>query len=106
MNRESLCSLSRATIQYLYFHPLDPLPYKINNQRPMFSGKDTKYLESKWNELPEEVQEAAKTLGFTSDTWDEQSNDIYKRKWKKLSTDQKEAAEILGWDEDCRCEEQ
>ena len=72
----------------------------------MFSGKDTKYLESKWNELPEEVQEAAKSLGFTSDTWDNQSNDIYKRKWKKLSTDQKEAAEILGWDEDCRCEEQ
>ena len=103
MNRESLChciSLSRATI------PLVSPSGSFAIQRPMFSGKDTKYLESKWNELPEEVQEAAKTLGFTSDTWDEQSNDIYKRKWKKLSTDQKEAAEILGWDEDCRCEEQ
>jgi hypothetical protein len=57
-----------------------------------------KYDNCDWDELPADIQEAAKLLGFTKVLWDgdkePKETDVY---WRKLSPAQQEAAGKLGY---------
>lgn len=59
-----------------------------------------KYDDYDWEELPKEIQEAAKLLGYTEKLWDEDKEpkecDVW---WRKLSKEQQEAAKKLGYDQ-------
>jgi hypothetical protein len=59
-----------------------------------------KYDNDDWDELPSEIQEAAKLLGYTKALWDKDKEpsecDKY---WRKLTNAQQEAATKLGYDQ-------
>lgn len=63
-------------------------------------GKNTKYEDYTWRQLPRGARDAAETLGLNEGTWNAKgwsSCDEYD--WWDLSASQKEAATTLGWDE-------
>ena len=57
------------------------------------------YEDYRWKELPDEVREAAITLGYTKKKWDKdkEPKKCYKY-WTELSETEKEAALMLGYD--------
>lgn len=64
------------------------------------TGKDTKYEEVMWDNLPKEASEAAAVLGFDKESWDTNAwLDIQDYWWGDLSEEQKAAAIALGWDQ-------
>ncbi len=63
------------------------------------TGKDTKYEDVKWADLPKEASEAAAVLGFDQEKWDSDTwIDIQDYWWEDLSEEQAAAATALGWD--------
>lgn len=59
-----------------------------------------KYDNDDWDELPKDIQEAAKLLGFTKTLWNnDKEPDECDEYWRKLSTAQQEAATKLGYDQ-------
>ncbi len=53
-----------------------------------------------WNDLPSDVQAAAKTLGYDSKMWDDDKSPPSDNKsWHKLTTEEKIAAKMLGYDQ-------
>ena len=59
-----------------------------------------KYEDYDWNELPKEVQEAAKELGYDKKMWDKDKEpDTADLDWDELTPEQQKAAEILGFDQ-------
>jgi hypothetical protein len=58
------------------------------------------YDDDDWEELPSEIQEAAKLLGYTEELWDKDREPAEcDKSWKKLTTAQQEAATKLGYDQ-------
>ena len=59
-----------------------------------------KYDDYDWDELPADIQAAAKLLGYTKKLWDNDKEpkecDEY---WKDLSKEQQEAATKLGYNQ-------
>ena len=59
-----------------------------------------KYDDYDWDELPADIQEAAKVLGYNKKYWDKdkepKESDEY---WKGLTPEQQAAATKLGYDE-------
>ena len=65
------------------------------------TGKDTKYEEVMWDDLPKEASEAAAVLGFDKESWDSNAwLDIQDYRWEDMSEGQVAAATALGWDID------
>mmetsp|Transcript_37311 Transcript_37311/g.90592 ORF Transcript_37311/g.90592 Transcript_37311/m.90592 type:complete len:98 (-) Transcript_37311:117-410(-) len=63
--------------------------------------KMTKYEDYDWDELPADIQEAAKLLGYNKELWDNDDEpDECDEWWKDLSAAQQEAATKLGYTED------
>lgn len=64
-------------------------------------GGATKYYEDyDWDDLPGEVQEAAKILGYDKKKWDTNAEvPVDNKDWEKLSRVQKAAAITLGYNE-------
>eukprot|EP00547_Thalassionema_nitzschioides_P002411 CAMPEP_0194200754 /NCGR_PEP_ID=MMETSP0156-20130528/1227_1 /TAXON_ID=33649 /ORGANISM="Thalassionema nitzschioides, Strain L26-B" /LENGTH=67 /DNA_ID=CAMNT_0038925801 /DNA_START=627 /DNA_END=830 /DNA_ORIENTATION=+ len=61
----------------------------------------TKYEDYDWEELPDDVKEAAEKLGFTEEMWDDDDEpDETDKYWKELTDEQKTAAKKLGYDEE------
>lgn len=76
-------------------------PVKSTSKASKFSGtgKDTKYEEVKWKELPKDAKEAATALGYDEEKWDTDAwIDIQDYWWEDLSEEQAAAATALGWD--------
>eukprot|EP01083_Nonionella_stella_P017173 48013_1 len=65
-----------------------------------FSGKNTKFEECSWNQLPGRCKDAARTLGVDQSSWDGKGwTSREEMWWEDLSSDQRDAAMTLGWDE-------
>lgn len=65
-----------------------------------FSGRDTKYLDYKWDGLPKDAQEAAVALGFDQDAWDNAGWPVTQDKWWNDLTEEETAGALaMGWDE-------
>jgi hypothetical protein len=65
-----------------------------------FSGKDTKYLDYKWDGLPKDAQQAAVALGFDQDSWDNAGWPVTQDKWwSDLTETETAGATAMGWDE-------
>lgn len=63
----------------------------------IMGGKYDKY---DWDELPQDVQEAAKVLGFNKKLWDnDKTPDECDEDWKDLTSEQQAAATKLGYDQ-------
>lgn len=61
----------------------------------------TKYEDYDWDELPAEVQAAAKVLGYDQKKWDKGVEVPCEDKdWEELSPAEQAAATTLGYDED------
>lgn len=76
-------------------------PIKPSKEPKKFTGtgKDTKYEEVKWADLPKEASEAAAVLGYDEEKWDtDEWVDIQDYWWEDLSEEQAAAATALGWD--------
>lgn len=59
------------------------------------------YDDYDWNELPDDVKEAAKVLGYDKKIWDGDGKPPTDDKdWDELTKEQQEAAIVLGYDED------
>lgn len=59
-----------------------------------------KYDDDDWDELPDEIQQAAKVLGYTKKLWDKDKDpDACDEYWKDLTKEQQEAAKKLGYDQ-------
>eukprot|EP00539_Tryblionella_compressa_P002138 CAMPEP_0178740286 /NCGR_PEP_ID=MMETSP0744-20121128/4504_1 /TAXON_ID=913974 /ORGANISM="Nitzschia punctata, Strain CCMP561" /LENGTH=68 /DNA_ID=CAMNT_0020393039 /DNA_START=44 /DNA_END=250 /DNA_ORIENTATION=- len=59
-----------------------------------------KYDDYDWDELPKEIQDAAKVLGFTKKLWDnDEEPDECDEYWKDLTPEQQAAAKKLGYDQ-------
>jgi hypothetical protein len=59
-----------------------------------------KYDGYDWDELPQDVQEAAKVLGFNAKLWDDDKMpDECDEYWKDLTPEQQSAAAKLGYDQ-------
>jgi hypothetical protein len=69
-------------------------------------GTSVSYDDLDWDDLPVDVQEAAKILGYTSRMWDnDREPKLSDKDWKELTAAEQEAAEKLGysqleWDSD------
>jgi len=62
----------------------DPVDFKI-------------YEELHWKDLPVEIQDAAKILGYTEATWND-GEDVHMPLWEELGVEKRGAAETLGYD--------
>ena len=66
----------------------------------------TKYDDYYWEELPADIQQAARVLGYTKDAWDnDKEPQACKLEWAKLTAAQKAAAQKMVytaalWDDD------
>lgn len=59
-----------------------------------------KYDDYDWDELPEDIQEAAKVLGYTKKHWDKDKTPAEcDAVWKDLTPEQQAAAAKLGYDQ-------
>lgn len=59
-----------------------------------------KYDDYDWDELPADIQEAAKVLGYNKKMWDDDDEpDECDEYWKDLSKEQQDAAVKLGYDQ-------
>jgi hypothetical protein len=59
-----------------------------------------KYDDFDWDELPKEIQEAARVLGFTKALWDnDEEPEECDEYWRDLTPEQQAAAKKLGYDE-------
>jgi len=64
------------------------------------------YEDEDWDQLPSEVQKAAKTMGYSKKTWDhDQATERFDEDWWDLTTEQRDAAGVLGYDEATWCDE-
>ena len=62
-------------------------------------GGDEKYDDYDWDELPKEIQDAAKVLGYTKKLWDnDKTPEECDEDWVDLTVEQKAAAIKLGYD--------
>lgn len=73
-------------------------PSTQNNQENKMSKE---YLDYDFDELPENAQAAAVTLGYTQETWDndETPADLDDSDWDELSKDEQDAAKVFGYDQ-------
>ena len=59
-----------------------------------------KYDDYDWDELPEDIQDAAKVLGYDKKMWNKDKEPKESDKdWEELSSEQQEAASKLGYDQ-------
>jgi hypothetical protein len=59
-----------------------------------------KYDGDDWDDLPSEIQEAAKLLGYAKALWDnDKEPSACDKYWRKLTNAQQEAATKLGYDQ-------
>lgn len=65
------------------------------------AGAETKYEDVMWEKMPKKVQEAATTLGYDKDSWNEDRwvPHVSDKWWDDFSDEQKEAAKTIGWDQ-------
>jgi hypothetical protein len=57
-----------------------------------------KYAEYDWADLPGNVKQAAKVLGYNEELWDDdEDTPISKKSWGELTTEQKAAAAEIGY---------
>ena len=64
------------------------------------------YNDYNWIELPTEVQEAATTLGYNQNTWDDWDDpELFEGEWSELTHKEKSAAQVLGYSEEIWCME-
>jgi hypothetical protein len=62
-------------------------------------GKNTKYEDFTWNQLPRGARNAAETLGLDQSTWDAKGwSQTEEKSWSGLTSDERDAATTLGWD--------
>ena len=58
----------------------------------------SKYEEYDWKELPMNVKEAAKTLGYNKKLWDnDKEPECVDEDWDDLTKEQQKAAKVLGY---------
>ena len=58
------------------------------------------YEDYDWDELPDNVREAATTLGYTKKIWDKDKKPASDDKdWEDLTPEERAAAQVLGYDE-------
>jgi hypothetical protein len=62
------------------------------------SGKNTKYLDCSWNNLPGNARSAAETLGYNESNWAKKWAPCEDKHWGDLSEAERSAATELGWD--------
>ncbi|CAJ1966835.1 unnamed protein product [Cylindrotheca closterium] len=80
-----------------------PTPHHLSQSanRTTNDKKMTKYEDYDWEELPADIQEAAKLLGYNQELWDNDDEpDECDEWWKDLSSAQQDAATKLGYTED------
>ena len=59
------------------------------------------YEDYDWAELPSDVQEAAKVLGYTQKLWDgDEDTPAWEKDYCDLTAAEKSAAKVLGYNED------
>jgi hypothetical protein len=64
-----------------------------------FDGKDTKYEDAFWDDLPSNIREAAMVLGFDKESWDDYGwPESEETSWGDLTLMERNAAETLGYD--------
>jgi len=65
------------------------------------AGTATKYEDVMWEKMPKKVQDAATTLGYDKDAWNEDRwvPHVSDKWWDDFSDEQKEAAKTIGWDQ-------
>jgi len=62
------------------------------------AAEGTMYEEFDWDDLPENIQEAAITLGYTKELWEkDQEPETNKKSWNQLTHEQQNAASLLGY---------
>jgi len=62
------------------------------------AGKNTKFLDYSFNDLPSKARNAAMTLGFAESNWGGWA-ECEEKWWEDLSATEIEAATTLGWDQ-------
>ena len=68
-------------------------------------NSESSYKDFDWHDLPDDVREAARVLGYTKRKWNHSIPSKYEeREWKELTSEQQDAALILGhpesrWDQ-------
>lgn len=70
----------------------------INDLHAPEPEEEEETYEDLWEDLGEEEQEAASSLGWDEDTWGYHT-DTTKVNWADMSSEQQEAADVLGYDE-------
>eukprot|EP00584_Thalassiosira_punctigera_P009986 CAMPEP_0172535654 /NCGR_PEP_ID=MMETSP1067-20121228/7564_1 /TAXON_ID=265564 ORGANISM="Thalassiosira punctigera, Strain Tpunct2005C2" /NCGR_SAMPLE_ID=MMETSP1067 /ASSEMBLY_ACC=CAM_ASM_000444 /LENGTH=75 /DNA_ID=CAMNT_0013320595 /DNA_START=159 /DNA_END=386 /DNA_ORIENTATION=+ len=61
----------------------------------------TKYEDMDWGELPEDVKEAAKKLGYTKKMWNgDKEPKVCDEYWDDLDEDQRQAATVIGYNKE------
>eukprot|EP00585_Thalassiosira_rotula_P013437 CAMPEP_0196130590 /NCGR_PEP_ID=MMETSP0910-20130528/915_1 /TAXON_ID=49265 /ORGANISM="Thalassiosira rotula, Strain GSO102" /LENGTH=75 /DNA_ID=CAMNT_0041389929 /DNA_START=70 /DNA_END=297 /DNA_ORIENTATION=+ len=61
----------------------------------------TKYEDEDWKDLPDEVKEAAKKLGYTKKMWNgDKEPDLCDEYWDDLDEEHQAAAAVLGYDKE------
>jgi len=80
-------------------HSLETVAKKALSDSPAPQAVHS-YNGVEWEDLPLNIQQAAKTLGYTGRMWDTDKDPLlcYK-KWKELTTEQQIAAKDLGYDQ-------
>lgn len=74
-----------------------------NQLRQQPSNKNV-FEDYDWIELPANVQEAAKILGYNKGAWDHDvKTDHFNKDWNELSKAQQSAAATMGWEKQTWC---
>jgi len=61
----------------------------------------SEYDDYDWNALPDDIKNAAKTLGYDEQIWDSDGKTPSDEKdWEELTAEQQAAAKVLGYDEE------
>jgi hypothetical protein len=67
---------------------------------PSGTATEISYEDFDWDDLPEFVLEAAITLGYDKELWNEEDSFLWtERKWDDLNKREKEAAKVIGWNQ-------
>ena len=66
--------------------------------------KHNGYQDAEWTDLPSDVQDAAKTLGYNKRSWDQDlRSEHFEKEWEDLTGKQQQAAKTMGFDEVTWC---
>lgn len=74
---------------------------KIYKKKHAFTDKESKYELVKWRKLPKEAREAAASLGYDQEKWDDSHifPHLVDQGWHDLSETDLNALTTLGWEE-------